>query len=135
MSGVNEANFNDTKPILVETIASTTNTTTEQVDAVFIGMVSSSSRRDVEDKAEINVTVIPNDENEQTIVSDLVNNSTEFKTALNTELTKSNVTVEETSQVELLQGKWVVNIYDESTNFFYTIMILYQTTFIGSIVC
>ena len=104
MSGVNEDNFNDTKPILVETIASTTNTSTEQVDAVFIGMVSSSSRRDVEDKAEINVTVIPNDENEQTIVSDLVNNSTEFKTALNTELTKSNVTVEETSQVELLQG-------------------------------
>ena len=64
MSGVNEDNFNDTKPILVETIASTTNTTTEQVDAVFIGMVSTSSRRDVQDKAEINVTVIPSDENE-----------------------------------------------------------------------
>ena len=104
MSGVNEANFNDTKPILVETIASTTNTTTDQVDAVFIGMVSASSRRDGQEKAEINVTVIPSDENEQTMVSDLVNNSTEFKTALNTELTKSNVTVEETSQVELLQG-------------------------------
>ena len=104
MSGVNEANFNDTKPILVETIASTINTTTEQVDAVFIGMVSASSRRDGQEKAEINVTVIPSDENEQTMVSDLVNNSTEFKTALNTELTKSNVTVEETSQVELLQG-------------------------------
>ena len=64
MSGVNEANFNDTKPILVETIASTTNTSKEQVDAVFIGMVSASSRRDVQDKAEINVTVIPSDENE-----------------------------------------------------------------------
>ena len=64
MSGVNEDNFNDTKPILVETIASATNTTTDQVDAVFIGMVSASSRRDVQDKAEINVTVIPSDENE-----------------------------------------------------------------------
>ena len=64
MSGVNEDNFNDTKPILVETIASTTNTSKEQVDAVFIGMVSASSRRDVQDKAEINVTVIPSDENE-----------------------------------------------------------------------
>ena len=117
ISGVNEANFNDTKPILVETIASTTNTTTDQVDAVFIGMVSASSRRDGQEKAEINVTVIPSDENEQTMVSDLVNNSTEFKTALNTELTKSNVTVEETSQVELLQGKWVVNIYHESMKF------------------
>ena len=100
ISGVDEAYFDDVlKDVLEETVAyyCGTNIPVSAVNADYVGSVGT---RSIDNTAVINVTITPENSDQETAVLEKVGYSNDFISAVNAELEAYNTTVDSVSDIE-----------------------------------
>ena len=98
ISGVDEAYFDDVlKDVLEQTVADVNNVPVTAVNAYYVGSVST---RSIDNTAVINVTITPENSDQETAVLEKVGYSNVFVSAVNAELEAYNTTVDSVSDIE-----------------------------------
>ena len=98
ISGVDEAYFDDVlKDVLEQTVADVNNIPVTACECYYVGSVST---RSIDNTAVINVTITPENSDQETAVLEKVGHSNDFVSAVNAELEAYDATVDSVSDIE-----------------------------------